>query len=251
MAQSLNDESRVPNIVFIKGLPAANEQIQIQALELLRTRRIFTHVSVHSAPKQFLIVFITANCDAKLTHHLNDQIFISHTHDPEEGFQNLEEEWSEREEDDGASTSSVIHRKATEQSFPAQHPLFGAEDIRAIADQSDKVTITAEILAYLHNIIVFLRLNRAVRGGVSPRATEHFRLLVKCLAPLHGLDYVTPSLIPLAARKVYPHRIVITKPENERSMQYGSDLRAVAAMLEGIGPSDVVETVLEEVEMPL
>ena len=57
----------------------------------------------------------------------NDQIFISHTHDPEEGFQNLEEEWSEREEDDGASTSSVIHRKATEQSFPAQHPLFGAE----------------------------------------------------------------------------------------------------------------------------
>ena len=55
----------------------------------------------------------------------------------------------------------------------------------------------------------------------------------------------------LAARKIYPHRIAITSAENERSMQYGSDLAAIASILEGVRPEDVIEEVLEEVEAPL
>ena len=94
-------------------------------------------------------------------------------------------------------------------------------------------------------------MHRAVAGGISPRATTHFNLLAKCLAPLHALTYATPSLISLAARKIYPHRITITSPENERSMQYGSDLEAVKAVLEGVRAEDVIEDVLGEVEGPL
>lgn len=55
----------------------------------------------------------------------------------------------------------------------------------------------------------------------------------------------------LAARKIYAHRIVITKPENERSMQWGSDIRAVAALLEGVTPDDVIDEVIGMVEAPL
>lgn len=68
--------------------------------------------------------------------------------------------------------------------------------------------------------------------------------LPRCLAPLHGLAYATPSLIGLAARKIYLHRIHIVQPENERSMQWGSDLDAISALLEGIGAEDVIEDVL-------
>ena len=71
------------------------------------------------------------------------------------------------------------------------------------------------------------------------------------LAPLHGLDYVSPSLVALAARKIYPHRIIITSPENERSMQWGSSLEAVKAVLEGVTVEDVIEEVLQSVEAPL
>ena len=74
---------------------------------------------------------------------------------------------------------------------------------------------------------------------------------MKCLAPLHGLDYVTPSLVALAARKIYPHRIRITAPERERSMQWGSDLEAVKELLEGITAGEIVEEVLREVPAPL
>lgn len=55
---------------------------------------------------------------------------------------------------------------------------------------------------------------------------------------------MTPSLVALAARKIYLHRIHIVKPEKERSMQYGSDLEAVSALLEGVGPEEVIEDVL-------
>jgi len=58
-------------------------------------------------------------------------------------------------------------------------------------------------------------------------------------------------MIALAARKIYPHRIVITAPGNERSMQWGSSLEAVKAVLEGVTVEDVIEEVLESVEVPL
>lgn len=71
------------------------------------------------------------------------------------------------------------------------------------------------------------------------------------LSPLHGLDYVPPSLVALAARKIYPHRIVLTTMENERSMQWGSSLEAIKDELEGITVEDVIEDVLSNVEVPL
>ena len=116
---------------------------------------------------------------------------------------------------------------------------------------SQTVTVSAEVKAYLQNLITFLRMHRAVGGGISPRATQHFDLLVRCLAPLHGLEFVTPSLVSLATRKIYQHRITMTSAENERSMQYGSDLAAVSSILDGLRPEDVIDDVLQQVEAPL
>jgi hypothetical protein len=134
------------------------------------------------------------------------------------------------------------------------------QDIEHLSKLSEHITVSVEIKAYQQNIICFLRTHRAVAGGVSAAATQHFDRLSKyvyfllhksvylrfkrCLAPLHNLSYATPSLVALAARKIYPHRIHVVKPERERSMQWGSDVDAVAALLEGVGPEDVIEDVL-------
>ena len=74
---------------------------------------------------------------------------------------------------------------------------------------------------------------------------------LRCLAPLHSLAFVTPALVALAAKKIYPHRIRIAAPEHERSMQYGSDLDVVASMLDGLTSEDIVDEVLSIVEAPL
>lgn len=134
------------------------------------------------------------------------------------------------------------------------------QDIEHLFHLADEAIVSVELKRYQQDIIAFLRVHRAVAGGISAVASKHIDKLAKyfsslpipalllmdlrCLAPLHNLDYATPSLIALAARKIYLHRIEIVKPEKERSMQWGSDLDAMAALLEGIGAEDVIEDVL-------
>ena len=128
--------------------------------------------------------------------------------------------------------------------------------------------MSTEVGSFLQNIIVFLRLNRGVAGGISALATSHFHLLARlvpswsntwrlthtldrCLATLHHVDYVFPSLIGVAARKIYRHRIVVATPEDDRSLLYGSDLEAVSFILAGVSSESIIENVIAEVEAPL
>jgi len=94
------------NIIIAKNLDEAPKQVQIQALELMRTKRIYTRTSVQSTPKRFLFMALLAGSEGpRLTKHLNDYMFISHFHDPEDSFPNLEDMY-----DDGSSTSSVVKK---------------------------------------------------------------------------------------------------------------------------------------------
>ncbi|KAF8866694.1 hypothetical protein BDZ45DRAFT_795158 [Acephala macrosclerotiorum] len=240
VSETFTENKTIANVIIAKNLDEAPKQVQIQALELMRTKRIFTRTSVQNAPKRFLFVALLAGGEGpRLTKHLNDYIFISHFHDPEDGFPNLEEAY-----EDGDSISSVVKKNPTQDSAEFLWPRISATEIQHLADLSHHATVSVEVKQYQQNIISFLRTHRAVAEGISAIATKHFDKLARCLAPLHGLSYATPSLIALAARKIYLHRIHIVKPEKERSMQWGSDLEAINTLLDGLGVEDVIEDVL-------
>ncbi|CAI4210433.1 unnamed protein product [Parascedosporium putredinis] len=84
----------IAELVLARNLDRAPKAVQIQALELLRTRRVFTRTAVQAAPKTFLFVPVLTTGRARnarrttmgLTPHLNDLFFISHYHDLEDGF---------------------------------------------------------------------------------------------------------------------------------------------------------------------
>jgi hypothetical protein len=112
------------NCILARNLDRAPQAVQIQALELLRTRRIFTRTSVQTAPKQFLFVPVLEAASggaARVTKHLNDFFFIAHWHDPEDGYVNLEEQ--DEDGPDTASTSSVLKR-ANVASVPNEEALI-------------------------------------------------------------------------------------------------------------------------------
>ncbi|KAF2838084.1 hypothetical protein M501DRAFT_1004913 [Patellaria atrata CBS 101060] len=248
------DSRQIADIVIAKNLNLAQHAVQIQALELIRGKRVFTRTAVHAAPKKFVFVaLLSSEITVSLTSHLNDQFAISHFHATQDGLPNLEERASTT--DDGGSISSVIRPTSsltlTLENLKPRKPLLPKENIDEIVELTSKVKVSPEVRAYLHNITVFLRMHRAVAGGISATATRHFNILVKALASLHSLSYVPPSLVALAARKVYPHRIVLTEPKDERSMQWGSSLEAVERLLDGTTAADVIEEVLTAVEMPL
>ncbi|KAH7152107.1 hypothetical protein B0J13DRAFT_438580 [Dactylonectria estremocensis] len=244
--------SSIANVVFAKNLDRASQAVQIQALELLRTRRIFTRTSVQTAPKQFVFVPVLeaeSGGEARVTPHLNDFLYIAYWHNPEDGFVNLEE-YDVGDAADTASTGSVVKRGAGEDASTGP-PLILETEISHLGTLSKQAQVDIDVVRYQMNIISFLRMHRAVAGGLTPTATKHFAQLMRCLAPLHNLDYVTPALVGLAAGKVYLHRIQLTPPGKERSMQWGSRVDAVEALLEDIGPEDVIEDVLGMVTAPL
>ncbi|EON99188.1 putative atpase associated with various cellular activities aaa_3 protein [Phaeoacremonium minimum UCRPA7] len=258
--------ANIANVVLAKNLDRAPRAVQIQALELLRTKRIFTRTSVQMAPKQFLFVAVLgadSGGQARVTPHLNDFFYVAHWHDSDDGFANLDEEYGTGREDsdfgsETASTESVVKKSwhggegAVERDGGGlSKPVFSEGDIACLAKMSQDVQIDVDVLRYQMNIVSFLRMHRAVAGGITPTATRQFEQLMKCLAPLHRLDYVTPSLVALAARKIYLHRIKIVMPEKERSMQWGSELAAIEALLEDVGPEEVIEDVLGMVPAPV
>lgn len=85
-----DSEQKIANVVIATGLSNAEEEIQIQALEvsnpvlaikhdhegtdglskLLRTKRIFTHTAVLAAPKKFLFIALCSSTESRLVEHL-------------------------------------------------------------------------------------------------------------------------------------------------------------------------------------
>lgn len=277
--------SQIANIILAKNLDKAPKAVQTQALELLRTKRIFTRTSVQTAPKTFMLVAVLgadSGGEARVTQHLNDFFYVAHWVDPdEEGFPHMDgdDASSISYTDDGrgddnasiASTDSVVRRRSRGSTndilyrsspkplaMPAstttpttnKPPAFTAADVSHLRQLSLRTAIDIDVLRYQMNIISFLRMHRAVSGGITPQATRHLDQLVRTLAPLHGLEFITPALVGVAARKVYLHRIKMVKPSMERSMQWGSELGAIERLLEGWGPEDVVEEVLAVVTAP-
>jgi len=222
------DDQRIADVVIATHLDLASESVQVQTLELLRTKRIFTRTAMHSAPRDFLLIVIASKRGARLTHHLNDMFGMSHFHAAEDGLPHLENR---------------------EDSYSL--PSFSRSELKGLQARTANVRLTGEVDAYLHNIVIFLRQSRYVNGGVTAAATRHLRAVAKALAPLHGLDYVPPSLVTLAARKVYPHRLILATAETERTLRWGSDPGAIREMLKGVTVEDVIEEVIASVDTPL
>ncbi|KAK7745221.1 hypothetical protein SLS62_009850 [Diatrype stigma] len=147
-----------------------------------------------------------------------------------------------------------------------QPPLLSEHDVATLALAAREVAVDIDVLRYEMNVVSFLRLHRAVAAagggggggvgsGVTPASTKHLQQLVRALAALHGLAYATPALVGLAARKAYLHRLRVVvgadAARRERSMQWGSDRAAVAALLDGVGAEEVIEDALGAVAAPL
>ncbi|EME47798.1 hypothetical protein DOTSEDRAFT_146770 [Dothistroma septosporum NZE10] len=222
------ETKHIADVIIASGLDTAHEAVQVQALELLRSKRVFTRSAMHVAPKDMLFIAVLSHPQAKLFRHLNDVFAMSHVHDDEE-----------------------IQSRFDGQDARAVGSAFDPDDIRLLRQQMEHVFLTAEMAQYLHNVVVFMRNSRYIKGGVTATATRQMRSISRALAPLHGIDYVSPSLAALAARKIYPHRLVLATHENERSLLWGSDSAALKDLLEGITVEDAIEDVLASIEAPL
>ncbi|KAJ5832461.1 hypothetical protein N7474_000772 [Penicillium riverlandense] len=244
------DSSNVVNMVIAKNFNLISEDIQVQILELMRSRKLVTETAILNAPEDFLFVPLVVREGDQLhppfKFHLNDHLFISHFHDPGNGYVYLED--IDCLSDGEQSASSVIRKSASY--FQKKSPKVDRTMMDKLSAASETVSTSAEVVRYMQDIVVFLRLSRAVAGGVSAKASNHFSRFAQLLAPLHDIDYLTPSIVALAARKVFRHRVVVATPYDDRSLQYGSDMMAVSQVLVDVTPDSILDGVLA-LEPPL
>ncbi|CAG7928850.1 unnamed protein product [Penicillium olsonii] len=239
----------VVNIVIAKNFNLASDDLQMHILQLMRSRELITESGILNAPEEFLFIPLVArdsdHPQPPLKKHLLDNLFISHFHSPGDGYAHLEED--DYLSDGQISTSSVIHKS---ENHTKRSATLRQKDMAQLRDSSASVTTSAEIARYIQDIVVFLRLSRAVSGGVSAKANIEFSRFAELLAPLHGIDFLTPSIVALAARKVFRHRIIVTAPGEDRSLQYGSNIHAVSHVLAEVTADSILDGVLA-LEPPL
>ncbi|RAL14546.1 uncharacterized protein BO97DRAFT_404085 [Aspergillus homomorphus CBS 101889] len=241
----------VSNVIIAKHFDHVGDNIQRSVLELMRSKSLSLQAGTWQAPADFLFVPLIARTGGQdspsLNSHLNDHFFISHYQDPEDSYAYLEEDSDWLSE--GQTSASSVIRKSEAQPNKG-HPHIDRKTLDKVQQCSEAVSVGADIIRYQQDIVVFLRLSRAVAGGISTRSNLHFKAFSRLLAVLHGVDFVTPSIAALAAKKVFRHRIVVARPEEDRSLQYGSDLGAVTKVLEYANPDTILEGVLT-LEAPL
>ncbi|RMZ90379.1 hypothetical protein DV736_g2419, partial [Chaetothyriales sp. CBS 134916] len=190
-----------------------------------------------SDPEDFFVppssLFSDKACSTQSPPRTNDRIFMSHYHSPQHGFPLLEE------------MTDVYHDGITQIKTVEDHLVVPKEMIEHLHQLGQAAAMTPEIRRYLQDVVVFLRVERDVDGGVTPHAGVNLLDLAKYLAPLHGIDFVTPALIGLAAKKVYMHRLVISSPGRDLGRQHDHNI-AGKQQLVGREPEEVIESVLEK-----
>jgi len=108
------------------------------------------------------------------------------------------------------------------------------EDLRALREQLQLITVREEILGYLVDVVRATRQHESVLVGAGPRATQSLLHASRALAALSGRDFVTPDDIKTMAIPVLEHRLIL-RPEFE---------------IEGLGIREVIESILQGVAVP-
>ncbi len=113
-------------------------------------------------------------------------------------------------------------------------PVMTAEDVLAVQRACTQVIVEEKIVGYIVDIIDRTRHWPTVSVGSSPRGGVNLLVASRTLAACRGRDFVTPDDIKELAPWVLRHRILL-RPDIE---------------IEGTGPDEVIQEILESVEVP-
>ena len=97
-----------------------------------------------------------------------------------------------------------------------------------------KVTVEDALFKYITQLTASTREHRQVVLGASTRASIALLQVSKALAAMRGRDYINPDDIKTIAPSVLRHRLLL-RPEAE---------------IEGMTPDRIIDSLLDQVEVP-
>jgi len=102
----------------------------------------------------------------------------------------------------------LLRRGGTERALAAIPAVLSPEDVLALQDDVEKVTVSEPLLDYLHAIVEATRKTGELRLPVSTRGAQALYRATQAYAMLQGRDYATPDDAQAVAEPVLAHRIL-------------------------------------------
>ena len=114
-------------------------------------------------------------------------------------------------------------------------PVLGAAELAAARASAAAVGANGDVLAYIVDLARATRRSPSVKLGVSPRGTTALLAAAKAWAWLSGYDSITPDHVQAMLLPVWRHRIQL-RPEAE---------------LEGVGADAILQSIVQQVQVPI
>ncbi|HEY6931464.1 MAG TPA: MoxR family ATPase [Thermoanaerobaculia bacterium] len=109
---------------------------------------------------------------------------------------------------DADEEKMLLRRGGAERALAAVPAVLGPEQVLELQDETEAVTVSDALLAYIHAIVSSTRKNADLRLPVSTRGAQSFYRAVQAWALLAGREYATPDDVQAVAEPVLSHRIL-------------------------------------------
>lgn len=218
------------NIILADEINRSPAKVQSALLEAMQEKQVSIGDETYRIDRPFLVMATQNPVDQEGTYPLPEAQMDRFMMKVYVGYLSRQEELEVMRR-----MSDMAHENRIE-------PILSKEDIFAIRQEINNVTISESLEKYIIEIVFATREPAAygmneeaayIQYGASPRASIHLNLAAKAVAYMHGRDYVLPEDIKEIAFDVLNHRIILS----------------YEASAEGITPRSLIDSILRRINI--
>ena len=127
-----------------------------------------------------------------------------------------------------------ILKNAADKPLVKVHPVITKEEVVELQKETNRVTVTDEMYAYLVELTEATRTNENLSQGVSPRGSIALLQMAKAMAVLDGRSFLIPEDIHKVYGDVFAHRVKIS-PKGKAA---------------GLNERQILETIYRAIQAP-
>jgi MoxR-like ATPase len=216
------------NVLLADEINRTPPKTQAALLEAMQERRVTIEGETHPLEMPFFVLATQNPIEQEGTYPLPEaqldrflmKLTIGYPENEEEETKIMERRIQWHDDDPTAAIRPVISSEI----------FLGLQEL-----VENDIYIDRSILEYIAKIVRATREHNLVEIGASPRGGLSLLKVSRCLALIHGRDYVIPDDVKMIVENVLSHRIILIIEE----------------MMEGTRPEQVIQEVIQDIPAPL
>ena len=211
------------NLLLADEINRATPRTQSSFLEAMQERQVTVEGLPTPLPRPFLVLATQNPVELKGTFPLPEAQLDRFLLRLRMGYPSAQEE------------VGILQRFRTADPLGDVLPVAGAAEIQRAAAETRRVHVSADLDAYIVDLVRATRESEATTLGASPRAALQLSHAAQAAAAIDGRDYVVPDDVVALAPAVLAHRLILSR----------------ASQGERLSPETVVEQLLGSLPVPV